>query len=75
MADSSGRGASPILAFLVGGLLVAVVALSLFVYSGGAPQSPRSMDVKMSLPTPSAPSLPSVPNPGPVPAPLPKPAG
>jgi hypothetical protein len=34
MADNSGGGATPFLAFLVGGLIVAVVALGFFMFNG-----------------------------------------
>ena len=34
MAEKGGTGAMPFLAFLVGGLLVAVVVLGFFVYTG-----------------------------------------
>jgi hypothetical protein len=34
MADNSGGGATPFLAFLVGGLIVAVVALGYFMFNG-----------------------------------------
>jgi hypothetical protein len=34
MADNGGNGGTPFLAFLVGGLLVAVVAVGFFVYTG-----------------------------------------
>ncbi|HEX2594048.1 MAG TPA: hypothetical protein VHL34_21280 [Rhizomicrobium sp.] len=35
MADNTGGGGTSMLAFLVGGLLVAVVVLGFFMYSGG----------------------------------------
>ena len=35
MADNTGSGATPLLALLLGGLLVAVVGLGIYMYSGG----------------------------------------
>jgi hypothetical protein len=34
MAENGGRGAMPFVAFLVGGLIVAVVVMGFFVYTG-----------------------------------------
>ena len=35
MADNTGSGMTPLFALLLGGLLVAVVALGIFMYNGG----------------------------------------
>ncbi len=61
MADNSGGGgATPWLAFLVGGLLVVVAVIAYFMYSGR--QAPtKSLDVKVEAPQmPAAPKAPSV---------------
>jgi len=57
MADNtdSGRGATPWLAFLVGGLLVAVAGLGVFMFTGGhlgmpGAGSPTHMDITVKAP-------------------------
>lgn len=70
MAQNS-NGAGPWLAFLVGGLIVAVAVIGYFVYAGrqAAPDLARSVDVHVSLPKappmPEGPKLPDVPIPVP----------
>jgi len=65
MADTEGRS-TPWLAFLVGGLLVAVVIIGLVMYSGGGigRSMPKSVDVNLNVPSaphvPEAPKLPDV---------------
>ncbi len=61
MADNSGGGGSaPFLAFLVGGLLVAVVVLGFFMFNGrlGGPNAgtPSHVTLNIKPPTPSQPS-------------------
>lgn len=67
MAESSGSGATPWLAFIVGGLLVLVLVIGYFVYSGGGPAIPsRSLEVNVRAPSlPEAPKLPDAPIPKP----------
>lgn len=65
--SGSGGGATPWLAFLVGGLLVIVAVIGYFVWSGQTPAAPKAVDVTISAPQlPEAPKLPE--------APVPKPA-
>lgn len=57
MAENSGTGATPFLAFLVGGLIVAVAVLGFFVLNGGhlwgSPDTAKiSVDVKTPKTTP-----------------------
>lgn len=60
MAEESGSGATPWLAFLVGGLLVIVAIIAFVMYSGGgAPAPTKSVDVNIKAPEISAPALPS----------------
>jgi len=65
VTEKSGGGAW--LAFLVGGLLVAVAIIAWFMMSGGQTQPsvkiPDSVDVNVS--TPSAPAIPDAPSPAP----------
>jgi hypothetical protein len=67
MAETSGNGAAPWLAFIVGGLLVLVLAIGYFVYSGGGP-SPPSKPVNIEIKAPDLPQGPKLPD-----APLPTP--
>ena len=69
MADQSSGGGAAV-AMVVGALVVAVAVLGAFAYTGMAPQPPRAMNLRVSLP-----KGPTLPNPAPLPAPLPKPAG
>ena len=70
MAENS-NSSTPWLAFLVGGLIVAVAGIGYFVYAGGAatPSVPESVNIDVDLPKPpaipDAPSLPSQPIPTP----------
>jgi hypothetical protein len=73
MAQNSGSGAAPFLAFLVGALLVLVVVIGLAVYGAGFRPPRRDLDVQVQMPTPSLPHTPSLPDPQPTPAPLPQP--
>ena len=58
MATRDG-GATPLLAFLVGGLVVVVAVIAYFMYTGG--QAPtKQLDVNIKAPSaPSAPAAPS----------------
>ena len=53
MAQSS-NGSGPWLAFLVGGLIVAVAVIGYFVYAGrqAAPDLPSGVDINLSVPSP-----------------------
>lgn len=71
MADES-NSSTPWLAFLIGGLIVAVAVIAFVVYSGGGvskPQIPSSVEVDVNLPKappiPDAPRLPDAPMPTP----------
>lgn len=57
MAENSGNGATPVLAFIVGGLLVVVAVIAFMMYSGGG-QS-KSVDVNIKAPDISAPAKPA----------------
>jgi hypothetical protein len=74
MADRPGGGATPFLAFLVGGLLVVVAVIGVAMYGGFTPPA-RPVEVRVSVPHPSLPTTPSIPNPAPAPAPTPTPGG
>lgn len=71
MAQNSGSGATPWLAFLVGGLIVVVAVIGYIMYSGGGsqPSMPKSVNVDVNLPKappiPDAPKLPDAPIPTP----------
>jgi hypothetical protein len=57
MATRDGGGATPVLAFLVGGLVVVVAVIAYFMYTGG---QTRQLDVNIKAPAvPSAPAAPS----------------
>lgn len=61
MADNSSGGATPVLAFIVGGLLVVVAVIAFMMYSGGGAPSPsKSVDVNIKAPDISAPKVPDV---------------
>lgn len=70
MAETSNKS-TPWLAFLVGGLIVAVAVIGYVAYSGGAlrPSMPDTVDVDVNLPKPppipDAPKLPDMPVPTP----------
>lgn len=71
MAQGS-NGNGPWLAFLVGGLIVAVAIIGYFVYAGrqAAPDLARSVNVDVTLPkVPPMPEGPKLPN---APIPVPK---
>jgi len=57
MSDNAGGGGNTALAFLVGVLLVAVVVLGLFMYTGGRIGAPAPdtahFDVHVKAPSPS----------------------
>ncbi|HZZ34264.1 MAG TPA: hypothetical protein VFE03_00970 [Caulobacteraceae bacterium] len=73
MADNSGGGgANAFLAFLVGGLIVVVAVIGVAMYGGFTPPA-KPVDVRVSVPQPSLPNAPSVPNPAPAPTPTPVP--
>lgn len=64
--QSSSGGATPWLAFIVGGLVVVAAIIGFLMYSGNLQAPARSVDVKIEAPQlPDAPKLPE--------APLPKP--
>ena len=67
MAENARSGGSPVLAFIVGGLVVAVAVIGFLVYSGGGgskPEMPKSVDVDVSLPKPpTMPDAPKMPEP------------
>lgn len=67
MADqSSSSGGVPVLAFIVGGLVVVVAIVAFMIYSGRSPVPSKAVDVKIEAPQlPDAPKMPD--------APLPKP--
>lgn len=67
----SGGGAG--LAFIVGGLLVAVAIIAWFVFGRGMTPETKDVDVDVNLPSVEAPKLPSVEPPS-VPSPSPAPA-
>lgn len=63
MAEGSGNSSStPWLAFLVGGLIVIVAVIGYFMYTGGQPATPKSVDVNIEAP--KLPDAPAVPSPG-----------
>ena len=68
MAESSGSGATPWLAFIVGGLLVVVAVIGYFVYSGGGMPAAPDKSVEVNIKAPSLPEAPKLPD-----APIPKP--
>ena len=57
--DSGGGGGTPFLAFLVGGLLVAVVVLGFFMYNGHIGSSNPPSHISMNIKTPQMPQTPS----------------
>lgn len=64
--QSSGGGAPPWLALIVGGLLVAVAIGAFMMFSGQTPAGPDTVDVNIEAPKiPDAPKLPDVPAPTP----------
>lgn len=72
MAENRRTGATPWLAFLVGGLIVILAALGYFLYSGASvveQQLPPTIDVDINVPKvppiPDAPRLPDAPIPVP----------
>ncbi len=70
MAENSSGGATPWLAFLVGGLLVAVIVIGFVMYSGGGakPSVPESVNVDINVPKPALPEGPKLPD-APIPTP------
>lgn len=58
MAENSGNGSTPVLAFIVGGLVVVVAVIAFFMYSGGGlgGADSKSVDVKIKAPDISAPA-------------------
>lgn len=59
MAGNSEGGATPWLAFLVGGLLVVVAVIAFVMYSGGAPAPTKSVELNVKAPDISAPAAPA----------------
>ncbi|MBR7620503.1 hypothetical protein JKL49_14005 [Phenylobacterium sp. 20VBR1] len=71
MAQGS-NGSGPWLAFLVGGLIVAVAVIAYFVYAGrqAAPSLTKDVDIHLTMPkAPPMPEGPKLPN---APIPMPK---
>jgi hypothetical protein len=59
MAARDGGGATPLLAFLVGGLVVVVAVIAYFMYTGNSAPT-KQLDVNIKAPAaPSAPATPS----------------
>ena len=57
MSENSGGGATPVLAFIVGGLLVVVAVIAFMMYSGGMPGGDaKTVDVNIKAPDISAPA-------------------
>ena len=57
MAENSGGGSTPVLAFIVGGLVVVVAVIAFFMYSGGLPGGEaKSVDVNIKAPDISMPA-------------------
>lgn len=56
------------LAFLVGALLIGLLVVGYFVYSGGSVETGSSRDLNVKIETPNLPAPPA-PNPVPIPAP------
>ena len=72
MAETPRSSATPWLAFLVGGLIVAVAVIGYFMYAGGGPAKPElpssvnvDVNVPKAPPIPDAPRLPDAPIPTP----------
>lgn len=61
MATENSGGATPLLAFLVGGLIVVVAVIAYFMYTGG--QTPAKQ-IDVNIKAPSAPSAPAAPSGG-----------
>lgn len=79
------RGGGGFLAFIIGGLVVAVAVIAFFVWRGGAPSPtamPSEVNIDVDLPRPDLPQAPRLPegptlpsvNPPTVPSPSPAPA-
>ena len=69
MAEGSGSRSTPLLAFLVGGVVVVVAVIGWFVWSGRTPApDPGSLSIDLKVPTP-----PNLPRPAPMPRPDPPP--
>jgi hypothetical protein len=59
MADNSGGGASPVLALLVGGLIVAVLVLGFFMFTAHQASGPGTPShITMNIKTATAPTHP-----------------
>jgi len=58
VAENSGSGSTPVLAFIVGGLIVVVAVIAFFMYSGGSlgGGDTKSVDVNIKAPDISAPA-------------------
>ncbi len=67
MATETGSGSNSWLAFLVGGLLVGLLVLGYFVYSGNAPAPSNAHEFNLKIETPNLPQAPA-----PAPDPIPK---
>lgn len=51
--ERSGSGATPWLAFLVGGLLVVVAIIAWFMFSGGEVPAAGGTDINVDIPSPN----------------------
>ncbi len=67
MATETGSGSNSWLAFLVGGLLVGLLVLGYFVYTGNATAPANAPDINLRIETPNLPQVPA-----PAPDPIPK---
>lgn len=61
MAEQTGGGGNAALAFVVGGVVVALAVIAYVVFMRGAAPETRSVDVEVKLPEVSAPSVPAPP--------------
>jgi hypothetical protein len=50
MADDSGGGGSGFMGVIVGALLIAVIALGVFAYTGGLGGNTRTAEIKIEAP-------------------------
>lgn len=65
MAEASSGGGNSALAFIVGGLVVVVLAIAAFMFMGRGITERKSVDVDIHTPNISAPKVPDVPAPAP----------
>lgn len=72
MAESSGNGATPWLAFLIGGLVIAIAVIAFVAYGGGRQAASVPAQVSLDINLPKAPSIPDAPKLPDNPVPTPK---